>query len=414
MADDLDEFDYVAVDNSGRRKRGIVRSTSEGRAYQLILSRGLQPVEIKLRNSGNVFSKDIQIPGLEKRAKLKELVIFTKQFALLIRSSMPLLESISISAEQTNDEVLRTALKAVYRDVERGVSLSRAMAKHPYAFPGLLTSVVRVGEEGGFLDQSMQSMSKTYQTELEMKQKIRSALTYPIIVVGVALAVLTGMIIFVVPIFAQMFKNLDAELPFATQILVAISEKSLIIFPLLAVLIIGSFIFFRYFKNEEWLKKRVDNFALSVPVFGPLTTKTAIARFSRNLSMMLSAGVSLTTALRLVATTADNYHIEKAVVKAVEAMENGSTLSSSMDAFWMFPPMVRHMVSVGERSGSLPPMLDSVADFYEVEVKEASERLSASLEPFLLVVLGGLVGGMLFALYLPMFSLFVKISESGG
>ena len=414
MADDLDEFDYVAVDNSGRRKRGIVRSTSEGRAYQLILSRGLQPVEIKIRNSGNVFSKDIQIPGLEKRAKLKELVIFTKQFALLIRSSMPLLESISISAEQTNDDVLRNALKAVYRDVERGVSLSRAMAKHPYAFPGLLTSVVRVGEEGGFLDRSMQSMSKTYQTELEMKQKIRSALTYPIIVVGVALAVLTGMIIFVVPIFAQMFKNLDAELPFATQILVAISEKSLIIFPLLAVLIIGSFIFFRYFKNEEWLKKRVDNFALSVPVFGPLTTKTAIARFSRNLSMMLSAGVSLTTALRLVATTADNYHIEKAVVKAVEAMENGSTLASSMDAFWMFPPMVRHMVSVGERSGSLPPMLDSVADFYEVEVKEASERLSASLEPFLLVVLGGLVGGMLFALYLPMFSLFVKISESGG
>lgn len=414
MADDLDEFDYVAVDSSGKRKRGTVRSTSEGRAYQLILSRGLQPVEIKLRNSGNVFSKDIKIPGLEKRAKLKELVIFTKQFALLIRSSMPLLESISISAEQTNDDVLRNALKAVYRDVERGVSLSRAMAKHPHAFPGLLTSVVRVGEEGGFLDQSMQSMSKTYQTELEMKQKIRSALTYPIIVVGVALAVLTGMIIFVVPIFAQMFKNLDAELPFATQILVAISEKSLIIFPLLAALIIGSFIFFRYFKNEEWLKKRVDNFALSVPVFGPLTTKTAIARFSRNLSMMLSAGVSLTTALRLVATTADNYHIEKAVVKAVEAMENGSTLSSSMDAFWMFPPMVRHMVSVGERSGSLPPMLDSVADFYEVEVKEASERLSASLEPFLLVVLGGLVGGMLFALYLPMFSLFVKISESGG
>lgn len=413
MADDQEEFDYVAVDNSGKRKRGTVRSTSEGRAYQLILSRGLQPVDIRLR-ADNVLKKDIQIPGLEKRAKLKELVIFTKQFALLIRSSMPLLESISISAEQTNDDVLRGALKSVYRDVERGVSLSSAMEKHPYAFPGLLTSVVKVGEEGGFLDQSMQSMSKTYQTELEMKQKIRSALTYPVIVVGVALAVLTGMIIFVVPVFAQMFENLDAELPFATQILVAISEKSLIIFPILALLIIGSFVFFRYFKNEEWLKKRVDSFGLSVPVFGPLTTKTAIARFSRNLSMMLSAGVSLTTALRLVSSTADNYHIEKATMEAVDAMENGSSLASSMDSFWMFPPMVRHMVSVGERSGSLPPMLDSVADFYEVEVKEASERLSASLEPFLLVVLGGLVGGMLFALYLPMFSLFAKISESGG
>ena len=410
MADDQDEFSYIALDSSGKRKRGIIKASSQGRAYQKLMAQSLQPLEVKTQ-SESLMSKDFQIPGLEKKAKLKALVIFTKQFALLIQSGMPLLESINISTQQTEDPVLRTALKSVYSDVERGNSLSGAMERHPSAFPGLLTSVVRVGEEGGFLDESMKSMAKTYQTELELKQRIKSAMTYPVIVVGVALSVLSAMVIFVVPIFAEMFENLDADLPFATKVLVAISDKAIIIFPILAVLVIGSVFFYKYFSKEEWLKSRVDSFLLKVPVFGPITTKTSIARFARNLSMMLNAGVPLTAALRLVSTTSNNYHIEKAVTKAVEAMENGSSLSASMDSFTMFPLMVRNMISVGERSGSLPPMLDSVADFYEVETKEASERLSASLEPFLLVVLGVLVGGMLFALYLPMFSLFAKISE---
>lgn len=409
---DEEEFDYVAIDSAGKRRKGVIKSSTEGRAYSELLAKGLQPLDVKLKTE-SFMQKDIQIPGLEKKAKLKALVIFTKQFALLIRSGMSLLDSIKISAQQTEDKVLKAAIKAVYVDVEQGASLSDSMSKHPQAFPGLLTSVVKVGEEGGFLDESMKSMSKTYQTELELKQKIKSAMTYPVIVIGVALAVLSGMIIFVVPIFKEMFTNLDAELPFATQVLVMISEKSMIIFPALAILIIGGVIFFRYFRKEIWLRKWVDDFSLKVPVFGPLNTKTSIARFSRNLSMMLTAGVDLSRALNLVATTSNNYHIEEAVKTAVEDMEeNGSDLAHSMNAFTMFPPMVRNMIAVGETSGSLSPMLDSVADFYEVEVNEASERLSASLEPILLVLLGALVGGMLFALYLPMFSLFVTISES--
>ena len=413
MADELEEYDYVAIDGAGKRFRGTVRSTSQGRAYQQLLAQGYQPLDIKEKQE-SIFSRDFQIPGLEKKAKLKALVIFTKQFSLLIESGMPLLESIKISQQQTEDRVLEAALKSVYKEVEQGLSLSGAMDKHPQAFPGLLTSVVRVGEEGGFLDKSMKAMSKTYQTELELKQRIKSALTYPYIVVGVALAVLTGMVIFVVPIFAEMFENLGAKLPFATQILVAISNKAVIIFPILAVLIIALVIFFRYFRKEIWMRNKVDALLLSVPVFGPIVTKTAIARFARNLSMMLNAGVPLTSALRLVSSTANNIHIENAVDGAVNDMENGSSLASSMESFTMFPLMVQQMISVGERSGSLSPMLDSVADFYEAEVKEASERLSASLEPILLVLLGVLVGGMLFALYLPMFTLFAKIAESGN
>lgn len=405
-----DEFSYTAVDNTGKRRKGYIKSSSRGKAYQQLLAKDLTPIEVKAVGE-NLLSKDIQIPGLEKRAKLKALVIFTKQFALLQKSGIKMLESIGISAEQTDDTVLKPALKAVYNEVESGRPLSEAMSKHPLAFPGLLISVVKIGEDTGELAAAMQSMSKTYQTEMEMKQRIRSAMTYPIIVIVVTLSVLTGMILFVVPMFRDMFENLDADLPGATKVLVAISENAIIIFPIAGVLIVGLVVFFRYFKNELWLKKRVDQLALDAPVFGSLTTKTTVARFCRNLSMMLSSGVQLTESLKLVAKTADNYHIEEATKKAVEQIENGEPFDEAMNHFVMFPRLVKSMLSVGYHAGALPPMLDDVADFFEGEVKEASEKLEKSLEPMLLVVLGGLVGGMLYALYLPMFTLFLKISE---
>lgn len=405
-----DEFSYVAVNSSGKRIKGFIKSSSQGRAYQQLLAKDLTPIEVKAAGQ-SVLSKDIQIPGLEKKAKLKALVVFTKQFALLKRSGMDILKCISISAEQTEDEVLKQGLKAVYNDVESGKGLSDSMEKQPLAFPGLLTAVVRVGEDTGKLDEAMQSMAKTYQTELEMKQRIKSAMTYPVIVISLTLTILTGMIIFVVPMFRDMFKNLDADLPAATQVLVGISENAVIIFPILAAVIIGLVVAYKYFRNELWLKKKVDQIALDAPIFGDLTTKTAAARFCRNLSMMLSSGVKLTKSLELVSTTTDNYHIEEASKKAIEKLENGDPFEDAMEPFVMFPKLVKSMLVVGYHAGSLPPMLDSVADFYEVEVKEASEKLEKSLEPMLLIVLGGLVGGMLYALYLPMFTLFLKISE---
>jgi type IV pilus assembly protein PilC len=254
-------------------------------------------------------------------------------------------------------------------------------------------------------------MAKTYKTELELRQRLKSASTYPVIVVVASVAVLVVMLIFVVPIFAKMFQGLGAELPIATQILVNISNNSIIVFPILGVLAAAATIFYKKFKNEIWMLERVDKFKLKVPVFGPLTTKIAVARFSRNLSMMLNAGISLPNSLRRVAGTADNYIISTAIEKAVLEMENGGSFSNSIGKLTMFPKMVTQMIVVGERSGSLPEMLDTVADFYDEEVKEASEGLASALEPILIIVLGGLVGGMLFALYMPMFSLFAKMSE---
>lgn len=404
------EFDYVANDGTGKRVKGSIAASSVERAYQLLLAQGLSPFKVTKKADG-FLQQDVNIPGFEKKAKLKPLAIFCKQLALLVRSGMPMLESLRISANQSEDKVLKAALESVADDVENGDPLAESMLKHPKAFPGLLAAVVAVGEEGGFLERSLESMAKTYKSELELRQRLKSATTYPIIVVVASLIVVAVMLIFVVPIFTKMLQGLGAELPFATQVLVAMSNNAVIIFPILGVVFAGLVVFYKKYKDEIWMVSRVDALKLKLPVFGSLSTKIAVSRFTRNLSMMLKAGVSLPNALRKVAGTADNWIISTAIEKAVNEMENGGNFSTSIGKLTMFPTMVTQMIVVGEASGSLADMLDTVADFYDEEVKEASESLASALEPILIIVLGGIVGGMLFALYTPMFSLFSKMSE---
>lgn len=410
MMDKGKEFDYVAHNGEGKRVKGTIEASSVERAYQLVMSQGLSPVKVTKKADG-ALQQDINIPGFEKKAKLKPLAIFCKQFALLVRSGMPMLESLRISSAQTEDKVLKAALEEVCEDVESGMTLTNAMVKHETAFPGLLTSVVSVGEEGGFLDKSLDSMAKTYKTELELRQRLKSATTYPKIVIVACLLVLVVMLIFVVPIFAEMFDSMGATLPLSTRILVSASENAVFIFPIMGFIFVTLFVLYKKYQNEVWMISRVDALKLKIPVFGPLSTKIAVARFSRNLSMMLSAGVSLPNGLRKVSGTADNWVISDAIEKAVIEMENGGTFSNSIGKLTMFPTMVTQMIVVGESTGSLSDMLDTIADFYDEEVKEASESLASALEPILIVILGGMVGGMLFALYMPMFSLFANMSE---
>lgn len=403
-------FEYTYTDTSGKKKKDKIEATSSERAYQMLRSRGITPSKV-VDADKDLMQKELSIPGFEPKAKLKALAIFCRQFSLMIRAGIPILEALEVSSEQTEDKVLKKGLSGVHKSVESGASLSAGMYKHPKAFPNLLVAIVEVGEDGGFLDESLNSMAKIYKTELELKQKVRGAMIYPIVVLSVTLLVLVGMLIFVVPMFEEMFKSLDAELPFITQVLVSVSKNMAVITPIAAV-ILGIIVFiYRKFKNEVWMMSRVDKFKLKVPVFGNLTTKVAVARFTSNLGMMLAAGVPLVRSLQLVSKTADNWVISNAVNEAVEGMENGKSFSASIDRFDMFPDMVKNMVVVGERSGTMPTMLATVADFYDDEVKEASESLTSAIEPLLIVVLGVLVGGMLMALYMPMFSMFTTMSE---
>lgn len=403
-------FQYTATDRTGKKVKGKIESSSSERAYQLLTMQGLSPSRV-VDSDSDVMQKEISIPGFEPKSKLKNLSIFCKQFALLIKSGIPMLESVRVSAEQTEDKVLKKALTTVHGDIENGVPLSFAMQKHPNAFPDLLVAIIAVGEEGGFLDESLASMAKTYKTELELKRKVKSAMMYPAIVVSITVLVLAALLIFVVPQFSEMFESMDAELPVITQILVSISENMLIVVPSALVALFIFTFFYRKYAKEEWLRSRVDNWKLKVPVFGNLNTKVAVARFTGNLGMMLSAGVPLIQALSLVSSTANNWVLSKAIEETIEGLENGRSFSSSIEKFKMFPPMVKNMIVVGESSGNMSTMLSTVAEFYDEEVKEASDNLAAAIEPLLILILGVVVGGMLMALYMPMFSIMNTMSS---
>lgn len=403
-------FQYTATDRHGKKVKGKIGASSNERAYQMLTMQGLSPIRV-VDIENDVMQKEISIPGFEPKSKLKNLAIFCKQFSLLIKSGIPMLEAVRVSGEQTEDKVLKKALSVVHADIENGIPLSVAMEKHPNAFPDLLVAIISVGEEGGFLDESLASMAKTYKTELELKRKVKSAMMYPIIVISITALVVGALLIFVVPQFAEMFESMNAELPVITQILVSISKNMLIVVPSVLVALFIFIFFYRKYAKEEWLRSRVDKWKLKVPVFGNLNTKVAVARFTGNLGMMLSAGVPLIQALMLVSDTANNYILSKAIEETVQGLENGRSFSSSIEKFDMFPPMVKNMIVIGESSGNMSAMLGTVAEFYDEEVKEASENLAAAIEPLMILILGVVIGGMLMALYMPMFSIMNTISS---
>lgn len=403
-------YNYVAIDKDGKKVKGNEPGPNENAVYNRLKAEGLTPKKIT-RHSDSVMQKEIEIPGFEKKAKLKSLALFTRQFALLIRTGIPIPEALQIVAVQTDDKVLKAALEDVHDDLERGLSLSKAMEKHPLAFPDLLVAIINVGESSGMLDTSLDSMAEAYKKDLEMRQKVRSAMSYPIIVLVIIVLVVAGMLIFIVPQFEGMFADMGADLPLPTQILVTISQNMLVIAPIVIGVIALLIILYNKFKNEEWLRSRVDMMKLKIPVFGTLNLRVSISRFSKNLSMMLDAGIPLTQAFKLVADTSNNWVISTSIEKVIADVELGKSLSASMEHLDVFPPMVRQLIAVGERTGSMSEMLDQAASFYDDEVEELTETLANSIEPFMIVILGGVVGGIVLALYLPMIQMMTLISE---
>lgn len=405
------KYAYVAQDSSGKRKKGFIEAETENKAYAALRSQDLSPDSLKLQNNTGM-QMEIKIPGFEKKVKLASLAVFAKQFAVLIRAGMPLVRSLQTVTSQTEDPKLKEALVAVLADIERGASLSAAMKKQDQAFPPLMTSLITVGESGGFLDRSLDSVAKTFKAELELKARIKSAMTYPVIVLIVAVLALVAMLVFVVPVFEKMFASLKSALPLPTQILVNLSHNMGWILPIVVVAVVGVALWYRSNKNKENVRKRVDAMKLKLPVFGKLNTKVAITRFSRNLGMMISAGVPLMSALELVGASANNWVLENAVDETRRAMATGRPFGTTLAQHTIFPPMVSQMIMVGEESGSLPAMLDSIGDFYDDEVKELTETLASAIEPVMIVGVGGLIGGMIVALYMPMFSMVGALSNS--
>lgn len=395
-------YTYRARQASGKLVKGSIEGNSEALALQRLVGMGLSPVQVVEKGAGTGLQKEISFGG--GRVGLKPLAIATRQLATITQAGVPLLRALTVVSEQTEHAKLKSLFAEVARDVEQGKSFSNALGERKQ-FPLLLVSMVRAGEAGGFLDTALASIADAYEKEAKLKATIKSAMTYPIAVLGIAVLAVVAMLLFIVPVFKNMFESLGSQLPLPTQILVDVSNRMPIILPVAIVVIIGVSIWWGRNKEKDAVRRVVHPVLLRIPIFGPLMGKVAIARFARGLANMTTAGVPLLRALQIVGQSSGNWVLEQVAVRLAESVRNGGSLSAPLAQEKMFPGMVVQMVSVGEESGSIDSMLARVADFYDSEIDATAEALTSLIEPLLITVLGVVVGGMVIALYMPIFSI---------
>jgi type IV pilus assembly protein PilC len=339
------------------------------------------------------------------KVKDKEMAIFTRQFSTMIDAGLPLVQCLNILAEQSESKTLRSVTGQVARNVEAGSTLADALRRHPRTFDDLFTNLVEVGEAGGILDVVLQRLATYIEKAAALKRKVKAAMVYPCAIIGVALLVVIFMLTFVIPTFAQMFKDLGADLPLPTKIVMILSDFVRGYILLIIAGMIGAVMALRSYYRTEGGRATIDALMLKLPVFGTLVRKVAVARFTRTLGTLVQSGVPILDGLRITARTAGNKVVEKAVLQCRAAVTEGKTLADPLRTSGVFPPMVTQMISVGEQTGALDAMLSKIADFYDDEVDTAVSTLTSLLEPIMIVFLGVVVGGLVVAMYLPIFKL---------
>lgn len=400
------EYLVKARSRSGRLVESKMRAASEAEALSRTRQQGLTPIAVELANTG--LNREIRLG--KGKLKTKDLAICARQFATMLSSGLPILRCLAILADQTESRRLRDVILEVRNEVEKGDSLSDSFAKHK-EFPPLMVSMVRAGEVGGFLDSTMIQIADSLEADVKLRGRIKAALTYPIAVGIIAVLLVTGMLIFVVPVFSGLFASFGGALPMPTQILVDLSnliKNPLFFIPVLGVLV-GFTIWYRANKNSPRVRQVVDPMKFRIPVFGSLFKKVALARFTRNFSTLVHAGVPILSALDIVGETSGNVVIARAVTDVKESVRQGTGIARPLSDHPVFPEMVVQMIAVGEDTGAMDEMLAKIAEFYDEEVEATTEQLMALIEPIMIVLLGGLVGAMVVALYLPMFSIFEYI-----
>jgi type IV pilus assembly protein PilC len=396
-------FSYKVRDRTGKLVEGQLEAENAQLVVSKLRSMGYVPIEIEQQGKQSL-SKDLKIPFLSNRIKLKDVAVFSRQFSTMINSGLSMLRSLYILADQTESKPLAEVVTQVRVDVERGSSLSAALAKHPKAFNRLYVAMVRAGEAGGVLDSVLQRLATTIEKQVELRRKVKSAMTYPAVVSGLVLLLVTAMLLFVIPMFQNIYGELGGELPVPTQILMKISDFVRQWWYVVFLGEIGAVWGFRRWINSEEGRKRWDTIKLRMPVFGGLARKTALARFARTLSALVRSGVPILESLDIVCETAGNWVVAEAVRDTAQHVKRGEPLSRRLEEHPVFPPMVVQMMAVGEETGALDEMLDKIADFYDSEVEATVNAMTSLIEPILIVVMGICIGGMIIALYLPMFN----------
>ncbi|MEP7763978.1 type II secretion system F family protein [Sanguibacter sp. 25GB23B1] len=405
MATMTKAFDYVVRDKTGKLVKGRIEAASQSAVANRLKTMGVSPISIAEVNTGGM-QREINIPGFGDKIGLKDLAIMARQLATMINAGLSLLRAISILAEQTESKPLAKVLMQVRSDVEAGISFSQALGKHEAVFPPLMINMVKAGEIGGFLDQVLVSVAENFEDEVKLRGKIKSAMTYPVVVFVIAILATSGMLLFIVPVFAGMFSSLGGELPLPTKILMSMSVGlKWGAVPILVVLGVFAAWWGKH-KNDRTVREVLDPWKLKVPVFGNLFRKIAVARFTRNFGAMLHAGVPILQALDIVGETSGNLVIERATKAVQESVRSGQSLTGPLSQHAVFPPMVVQMMAVGEDTGALDTMLQKISEFYDQEVEATTEQLTSLIEPLMIVVLGSIIGGMVIAMYMPIFGIF--------
>ncbi|MEN6420869.1 MAG: type II secretion system F family protein [Smithella sp.] len=394
-------FIWEAVTKKDEVKKGEMEAVDEITVRGLLRRQGFKSIEVKKK------PKDLleYLPFLQGKIKEKNVVVFCRIFSTMINAGLPLIQCLDLLSQQEQNKAFAKIIRSIKEDIEGGTSLTNALKKYPDIFDELFVNLIAAGEAGGILDVILERLSNYMEKAMKLKARVKGAMTYPVAVLVISLAVVALLLLKVIPVFQKMFEGMGGELPALTAALITASEftKSYFIF-MIAILVVIYIAFVRFYKTEKG-RWTIDSLMLKSPVFGELLKKVAVAKFSRTLSTMMSSGVPILEGLSIVSKTSGNVVIEKALMDTRQSISEGQSIAEPLTKTGIFPPMVVQMIAVGEATGALDSMLSKIANFYDDEVDVAVDAMTALLEPVMMVFLGGVVGGMIVAMYLPIFKL---------
>ncbi|MGC8899903.1 MAG: type II secretion system F family protein [bacterium] len=395
-------FTWEGMKRTGEIVKGNIEAQNESAVVALLRQQDIRPINIKEKRAAFDLGK---LNLFKEKVKGKDLAVFTRQFATMIDAGLPLVQCLEILGSQQQNKTFQKTIKDIKASIEGGSTFAAALKKHPDIFDALYTNLVAAGEVGGMLDTILARLATYIEKSEKLKGRVKGAMIYPIVVLSVAVGAVAVLLLFVIPIFAKMFADVGAALPAPTQFVLDLSNflKHYIIYMIIGIAAIY-FAIRSYYKTANG-KLVIDGLLLKLPVFGELIRKNAVARFTRTLSTMISSGVPVMEGLEIVARTSGNQIIENAIMKARESIAAGKTIAEPLAQTKVFPSMVVQMISVGEATGNMDAMLSKIADFYDEEVDAAVAAMTSLIEPLLIVFLGGVIGGLVVAMYLPIFKI---------
>jgi len=403
-------YRWQGVSPRGETIGGEMEAPTRDAVLARLRSQRIQPLPNKIKERGKGLDRDIKIPGFGDGIKQKDIVIFTRQLGTMIDAGLPIVQCLDILAEQADNKNFRKIVRQLKEDVESGSTFTESLRKHPKVFDDLFINMIAAGEVGGILDTILSRLSEYLEKSMKLKAKIKGAMIYPATIITVAVGVTGVLLIWVIPVFSELFSSFGQDLPAPTQFVINLSNFTIAYFPYIVAVFVVIVVGIRQIYKTENGRLRIDQMTLQFPIFGDLLRKSAIARFTRTLSTLVSSGVPILDALLITAKTSGNKIVERAILATRASISEGNSIAEPLTQSKVFPPMVCQMISVGESTGALDSMLQKIAEFYEDEVDNMVANLTTLMEPMVILFLGVIIGGLVISMYLPIFKLGSVIS----